>query len=80
MNNKLKKIFKNTTVRVISLLLLVLFIASVYFYPNFYKRQAHKVLGYYHVYKGDLYYKQNKPQMAINSYLKGDLNEVQLIS
>lgn len=39
-------------------------------FKDFYKRQIKKVVGFYYVYQGDRYYKQNKPQKAIETYLK----------
>lgn len=53
------------------LLIFILFCASVYFFPQFYKTQLNKVLSYYWVWKGDKFYKHEKPQDAINAYKKG---------
>lgn len=67
---RLIRFFKNTTVRVVSLLLAVLLAASFYFYKNFYITQAKKIAGFYHVHQGDNYYKRGKPQKAIEQYQK----------
>ena len=73
MKNFLEKLIeftKNTTVRVISLLLFVCLIASFFIFKDFYKRQWHKVQSFYYVYLGDKAYKNAKPQSAIDNYLK----------
>lgn len=62
--------FKNTTVRLVSFLLLGAFILSLFVFSGFYKKQCEKVLSFYYVYQGDNYYKRNKPQEAINSYIR----------
>lgn len=61
---------KNTTVRVISLLLVLCLIASFFIFPGFYKSQWHKIQSFYYVYKGDRAYKKHIPQDAINNYTK----------
>ena len=63
-------IFKNTTVRLISLLLLALFILSVFLYYDAYVRQVKKGVSFYWVYKGDKYYKKHRTQRAIECYKK----------
>ena len=68
--NKFLEFCKNTTVRVISLLLILCLIAGYFIFPDFYKTQWHKIQSYYYVYKGDKGYKQGKPQVAINNYEK----------
>lgn len=73
MNNFLRKFIeftKNTTVRVISFLLFVCIIVSFFVFPNFYKRQWHKIQSFYYVYQGDKAYKHKKAQEAINNYTK----------
>lgn len=64
------KVFKNTTVRIFSFILFVIFIASIFVFKDFYKAQWYKVLSFYYVYLGDNYYKKHRPQDAINSYIK----------
>lgn len=64
------RVFKNTTVRIFSFLLFILFIASIFIFKDFYKSQWHKTLSFYYVYLGDNYYKKHKPQKAIESYIK----------
>lgn len=68
---KLKKIFESTLVRVISLLLVIGFIASIFLFFDFYKRQYHKALGYYWVYRGDKALKKQELQSAIYHYEQG---------
>jgi len=68
---KLKKIFQSTLARVISLLLIIGFIASVFFFFDAYKRQAYRLKGFYLVYKGDMAFKKQKLQEAIYFYEKG---------
>jgi tetratricopeptide (TPR) repeat protein len=67
---KIIKFFKNTTVKVVGFILILLFIASIFIFKDFYKVQAKKLVGIYYVYRGDKYYKQNQPQKAIGAYLK----------
>ena len=68
---KLKRFFKNTIVRRTLFFLLVLLCISVCIWPDFYKTQIKKAASYYWVWKGDRYYKNKKPQKAINCYKKG---------
>ncbi len=44
--------------------------ASVYFYPNFYRKQIDKVIAVYNVYKGDKAYKRLNLNRAISHYNK----------
>ncbi len=64
------RVFKNTTVRICSFLLFILFIVSIFVFKDFYKSQWHKTLSFYYVYIGDSAYKKHKPQKAIESYVK----------
>lgn len=68
---KLKKILHSTITKTISLILLIVFLLSVFFYFDFYKRQINKVKGYYWVYKGDKEYKKRNLQGAIDYYRHG---------
>ena len=70
LKDRIIRLAKNTTVRVISFLLFVCFIASIFIFPDFYKKQWHKVQGYYYVYEGDKAYKHHRPQEAINNYTR----------
>lgn len=65
---KLKKIFQSTVAKVVSLLLILIFGASVFFFFDFYKRQYSHMKGYYWVYRGDKEYKNHNLQEAINYY------------
>ena len=62
--------FKNTTVRIISGILLLLFLLSIFLFFDFYVRQLNKGVSFYWVYRGDKYYKNNKTQKAIDCYKK----------
>jgi len=64
------RVFKNTTVRIFSSLLLILFLVSLFVFKDFYKAQWHKTLSFYYVYVGDNAYKKHKPQKAIDNYIK----------
>ena len=64
------RVFKNTSVRIFSFLLFVIFIASIFVFKDFYKSLWHKTLSFYYVYLGDNYYKKHRPQEAINSYIR----------
>ena len=73
MNKILKKILRfaeNTTVRIISFLLVLALIGGYFIFPDFYKLQFNKIKSFYYVYKGDKAYKQHRPQDAINNYTK----------
>ena len=48
--------------------LIIAICASVYFYPQWYKKQWHKVQGMYVVYQGDKLLKKGEYQKAINKY------------
>lgn len=69
--NKLKKILKSTVTKVISLILIILFGLSVFFYFDFYKREYNKLKGFYCIYKGDEAFKKHDLSSAIYYYEKG---------
>ena len=54
-----------------SFLLVVAFIASIFVFPQWYKRQINKVRGMYYVSKGDKALRKVKFQKAIDYYLYG---------
>ena len=68
---KIKEIFESTLVRVMSLVLIVSFVLSGFFFYDFYKVQINKVKGYYWIYQGDLAYKKRNLQKAVNCYERG---------
>lgn len=68
---KLKKFFESTVVRVVSILFILLLIASGFLFFDFYKRQYHKACGYYWVHRGDKAFKKHELQNAIYYYEKG---------
>ena len=62
-----KQIFR----RLFTFILFAAFIASMFMYPAWYKRQVNKVKGMYFVAQGDKYLRKAKFQEAINLYQKG---------
>lgn len=62
------KFFKNLVVRIISILLLVIFVASLFLYKQWWVRQYNKVWGTYHVYKGDKAYSKGELNKAVKYY------------
>ena len=65
---KILEFFKNTTVRIVSILLLILFLLSIVLFFDNYVRQIKKGVSFYWVYRGDKYYRENKTQRAIDCY------------
>ena len=57
--------------RLFSFLLIVAFIASIFMYPDWYKKQVNKVKGMYYVAQGDKQLRKQNFQKAINLYLYG---------
>ena len=68
---KLKKILHSTFTKVLSMVLIISFCLSGFFYFDFYKKQFNKAKGYYWVYKGDKALKKEQLQEAIYCYEKG---------
>lgn len=68
---KLKKIFESTLARIISSILVIIFVLSIFFFFDFYERQIDKIQGFYWVHKGDKAFKQHDLHSAINYYEKG---------
>ena len=68
---KLKKIFESTIARVISAVLIIGLIASLFLFYGFWERQVNKVKGFYWVHKGDKCLKQQDLQNAIYFYERG---------
>ncbi len=68
---KLKKIFQSTIAKVVSLVLALGFLLSIFLFFDFYKRQIYKIKGYYWVYKGDKAFKKRDLSNAIFCYEKG---------
>ena len=58
-------------IRLFNILLIVAIIASVFMYPQWYKRQVHKLQGMYYVAKGDKFLRKTQFQNAINEYRHG---------
>ena len=68
---KLKKIFESTLAKVISLVLILGFALSIFFFFDFYKCQYNKMRGFYWVYRGDKAFKKLDLQNAIYFYERG---------
>lgn len=66
--NFIKNLFKKTVTKVISALIVVLLILSVFIFWGWYEKQINKVRGMYYVYKGDKAFKKHQLQQAINNY------------
>ena len=64
------KLLKLRITKVLIFLLMVAFIASLYFYRDWYLVQYHKCIGFYYVNKGDKAYKETKYQTAVDNYRK----------
>ncbi|MCD7878646.1 MAG: tetratricopeptide repeat protein [Candidatus Gastranaerophilales bacterium] len=66
--NLIIKLLKLKITKFILSVCIVAFMASLYFYYDFYVRQYHKCIGFYYVNKGDKAYKKTKYQQAIDMY------------
>ena len=62
------KLLKLKVTKVFLCILMITFIASLYFYRDWYFRQYHKCIGFYYVNKGDKAYRDKKYQKAIDMY------------
>ncbi len=65
------KLLKLKIVKALFFLLFICFIASLYFYKDWYIRQYHKCVGFYYVNKGDKAFKKRNYQKAIDYYRAG---------
>ncbi|MCD7739774.1 MAG: tetratricopeptide repeat protein [Candidatus Gastranaerophilales bacterium] len=68
--NLIIKLLKLRITKVFLSILMIAFIASLYFCRNWYYIQYHKCIGFYYVHKGDKAYKKAQYQKAINYYKK----------
>lgn len=66
--NLIIKLLKLRITKIFLSLLIIAFIASLYFYRDWYFVQYHKCIGFYYVHKGDKAYKKAKYQKAIDYY------------
>ena len=62
------KLLKLKITKIILSIMMIMFIASLYFYKDWYIRQYHKCIGFYFVHKGDVAYKKAKYQKAVDYY------------
>lgn len=62
------KLLKLKIVKMLLLVILISFIASLYFFRDWYSEQYHKCVGFYYVNEGDKAYKKQKYQTAIDYY------------
>ncbi len=67
----LKNLFKKTVPKVITGMLILVFLLSLFVFWGWYVKQVNKAFGLYYVYKGDKAYKAHKLEKAINYYKKG---------
>ena len=65
------KLLKLKITKVLIAILIIAFIASLYFYRSWYERQYHKMIGCYYVYQGDKAYREEKYQKAVDNYRLG---------
>ncbi len=66
--NLIIKLLKLRITKIFLSLLMIAFLASLYFCRNWYFLQYHKCIGFYYVHKGDKAYKAAKYQKAIDYY------------
>jgi len=66
--NLIIKLLRLKITKILLFILLLAFIASLYFYRDWYLRQYHKCVGFYYVNQGDKAYKSRKYQKAIDNY------------
>ena len=64
------KLLKLKITKVFIFLLMVAFIASLYFYRDWYRVQYNKCVGFYYVNQGDKAYRNAKYQTAVDNYKK----------
>ena len=69
--NFIKNLFKKTVTKVVSLIVVILLIASIFVFWGWYEKQINKVRGMYYVYKGDKAFKKHQLQKAIDNYNVG---------
>ena len=65
------KLLKLKITKMFLCLLLIAFIASLYFYKDWYYKQYEKCVGFYYIYKGDKAFKKQKYQQAVENYRLG---------
>ena len=69
--NKIKKIFESTVAKVVSIVLIIVFILSIFLFYSFWERQINKAKGFYWVHKGDVAFKKLDLHNAIGYYEHG---------
>lgn len=67
----LKKLLKKTISKVFALIMILLFLLSVFVFYGWYEKQINKCFGLYYVYQGDKAYKAHKLEKAIKLYKQG---------
>ncbi len=68
---RILKILKSTTAKVIMLVMVLAFLLCVFFFWGWFEKQVHKGIGMYYVYQGDKAYKTGRLEKAIRSYKVG---------
>ncbi len=69
--NIIINLFKKTVTKVILLILVLLFLLSLFVFWGWYEKQYNKLWGFYYVYQGDKAFKEAKFQKAVDYYHTG---------
>ncbi|MDD3238439.1 MAG: tetratricopeptide repeat protein [Candidatus Gastranaerophilales bacterium] len=69
--NIIFNLLKKTVTKVVLLIIVLLFLLSLFVFWGWYEKQYNKVWGYYFVYKGDKAYSASKYQKAVDYYSMG---------
>lgn len=67
----LRKFFQKTIPKVVTFILFLLFLLSVFVFWGWYVKQVNKLWGFYYVHEGDKAYRANKLEKAIKNYKIG---------
>lgn len=65
------RLLKLRITKVLIAIILIAFVASLYFYRTWYEVQYHKLIGCYYVYRGDKAYVKGQYQKAVDNYKEG---------
>ena len=64
------KLLKSTIVKVLFIVLIIAFVASLFLCKNWYITQYNKAVGYYYVHEGDKAYRNKNYTQAVMNYRK----------
>lgn len=67
----LRKFFQKTIPKVVTFILFLLFLLSIFVFWGWYVKQVNKLWGFYYVHEGDKAYRANKLEKAIKNYKIG---------